>query len=159
MAKRGKVVVYLISKEELIYHFTDIYLSAAMECSICKENYEMVDDREFLDEYLKLFSYLLVWREKAEDLSLDVVKTFLDKRRQEQYQQFWRLMKQKIAEEALEATRTEKNVDSLLSDNSCYSTAVNDYLNWIFDENSVSLMDKPEKLLEWIREKEESYRK
>ena len=35
----------MISYGDLIYQFTDIYLKTAMECSFCKESYEMLDDR------------------------------------------------------------------------------------------------------------------
>lgn len=45
----------MVSHAELIYQFTDIYLKSAMECSICKENYMMVDDNKFLDDFIKFF--------------------------------------------------------------------------------------------------------
>ena len=59
----------MLSFEELIYHFTDIYLKTAMECSICKENYLMADDNRFLDEFMKLFTSLLL--ASGNDPSLD----------------------------------------------------------------------------------------
>ncbi len=50
----------MVSYEELIYSFVDVYLKTAVECSICKENYAMGDDTAFLDEYMKLFVSLLL---------------------------------------------------------------------------------------------------
>ena len=74
----------MVSYGELIYHFTDIYLKSAMECSICKENYTMVDDTEFLDDYMKLFVSLLAAVEKDDSLSIeDVKKTLLERKNRE----------------------------------------------------------------------------
>ncbi len=47
----------MVSCEELIYAFTDIYLQTVVECSVCMENYEMVDDEEFW-KYICNYSFL-----------------------------------------------------------------------------------------------------
>ena len=64
----------MISQADLIYHFADVYLQTAMECSICKENYLMADDNDFLDEFMKFFSVLLLAERENPDMELEELK-------------------------------------------------------------------------------------
>lgn len=150
----------MVSKEELVYHFTDIYLSAAMDCSICKENYEMTDDKEFLDDYLKLFSLLLISIQDDKGLSVSDKKEILREKRDRKFEKFHLFMRQKIAEEAVEAIGTQRKIDSISQhkDNSAYVEEIAKYMDEIYDEECVSLKNDPVGLLKKIREKEENYR-
>lgn len=98
----------MVSYEELIYHFADIYLKTAMECSICKESYTMADDTEFLDEYMKLFVSLLLSVENDTKLELSDVQSTLERRKQEKMIEFQQFLIEKQVEAAIESVRKKK---------------------------------------------------
>ena len=149
----------MVSYGDLIYQFTDGYLETAMECSFCKESYEMTDDRGFLDEYLKFFSSLLLATEEQPELSLEDIQKILKERRQDKLQEFWFFLKRKIAEEAIESVGTLDDCEILSpkTGNDVYTQALDQYLNAIFDEESIALLEYPAELLKLIRKKEEQY--
>lgn len=151
----------MLSYEELIYHFTDIYLKTAMECSICKENYLMADDNRFLDEFMKLFTSLLL--ASGNDPSLDTPQLIenLNEKREETLSQFWQFMKRQIAEQAVEyADRQNRECSSYASDSdNSYIQMIEKYIDYVFDGESGKLKDEPVRLLKHIREKEEEFKK
>lgn len=149
----------MISYGDLIYQFTDGYLKTAMECSFCKESYEMSDDREFLDEYLKLFSSLLLAIEEQPELSLEDIQKILQDRQQSKLQEFWFFMKRKIAEEAIEFVGTLDTCETLSPEagNEMYIQELKRYLDTMFDDDSIALLEHPVELLKLIRQKEEQY--
>lgn len=151
----------MLSYEELIYHFTDIYLKTAMECSICKENYLMADDNRFLDEFMKLFTSLLL--ASGNDPSLDTPQLIenLNEKREETLSRFWQFMKRQITEQAVEyADRRNREYSSYASDSdNGYIQMIEKYMDYVFDGESEKLKDEPVKLLKHIREKEEEFKK
>ena len=88
----------MISYEELIYSFVDVYLKTAVECSICKENYAMGYDTAFLDEYMKLFVSLLLAVEQDENLELETVKKTLEQRKQEKITEIQTFLREQVLE-------------------------------------------------------------
>lgn len=146
----------MVSYEELIYNFTDIYLKTAMECSICKESYTMTDDTEFLDEYMKVFVSLLLSVEKDETLELSDVKETLEKRKQEKIVEFQTFLKRKAAEAAMESAKTLECCENLMIDNDVYIKEIQRFYTEIFDEDSEKVKNNPIELLRYMRTKEES---
>lgn len=151
----------MLSYEKLIYHFTDIYLKTAMECSICKENYLMADDNRFLDEFMKLFTSLLL--ASKNDPSLDTLRLIenLNVKREETLSRFWQFMKRQITEQAVEyADSRNREYLSYVSDSdNCYIQMIEKYMDYVFDSESEKLKDEPVRLLKHIREKEEEFKK
>lgn len=92
----------MVSHEELIYHFTDIYLKTAVQCSICKENYELKDDTYFLDEFMRFFVSLLYAVEENPDLTIEDVKKVLEKQKEKILNRFRLFFMHKITEECSE---------------------------------------------------------
>ena len=92
----------MISYSDLIYHFTDIYLETAMECSICKENYTMADDNKFLDDFMKFFSSLILIIDNDERLDVSQLKEALTEKKEETLTAFHLFLKRQIAQEAIE---------------------------------------------------------
>lgn len=145
----------VVSYAELIYHFTDIYLNSAVACSICKENYTMADDSDFWDEYMKLFVSLLFAVENDDSLSIDDVKETLLQRKNKKIFEFQSFLKQKIAEEAVEKVSKDILKRNISDSIDIYSTVVKDFIESVFDSESESIKDNPEKLLSYVRKKEE----
>lgn len=145
----------MVSYGELIYHFTDIYLKSAMECSICKENYTMVDDTEFLDDYMKLFVSLLAAVEKDDSLSIEDVKKTLLERKNREIVAFQSFLRHKIAEQALEKIEKSSKLNLLSqNDDKVYMEKISDIFQDVFDEESL-LKESPVELLRYVRMKEE----
>lgn len=145
----------MVSYEELIYNFADIYLKTAMECSICKESYTMTDDTEFLDEYMKLFVSLLLSVEKDETLDLMDVKETLEKRKQEKIVEFQTFLKRKVIEAAMESTKKIECCENSMINNDVYIKEIQRFYTEIFDEGIEKVKDSPIELLRYMRTKEE----
>jgi len=145
----------MVSYEELIYNFADIYLKTAMECSICKESYTMTDDTEFLDEYMKFFVSLLLSVEKDETLDLMDLKETLEKRKQEKVVEFQAFLKRKAVEAAMESTKKEECCENSTINNDVYIKEIQRFYTGIFDEGSEKVKDSPIELLRYMRSKEE----
>ncbi len=145
----------MVSYGELIYYFTDMYLESAMECSICKENYTMVDDTEFLDDYLKLFVSLLAAVEKDDSLSIEDMKKTLLERKNREIAAFQFFLRHKLAEQALEKIE-KSSKHNLLSqnDDKVYMEKISEIFQEVFDEESL-LKESPVELLRYVRTKEE----
>lgn len=146
----------MVSYGELIYHFTDIYLKSAMECSICKENYTMTDDTEFLDNFMKVFVSLLVAVERDETLSADDIKETLLNRKNEEITKFQSFLKHKIAEQALEKVEKGLKSSTVSSNDNIYMDNISVFFQSIFDEGSDLVKESPVKLLRYVRTKEEN---
>lgn len=145
----------MVSYEELIYNFTDIYLKSAVECSICKENYTMADDTEFLDDYMKFFSSLLSAVEKDDSLSIEDIKSTLMDRKKKELIAFQSFLGRKVAEQALEnAEKYLKSKPDILRDSKIYTDKISDFFQNIFDEESLK-KELPVELLRYVRSKEE----
>jgi hypothetical protein len=146
----------MVSYGELIYNFADIYLKSAMECSICKENYTMVNDEEFLDEYMKVFVSLLSAVEQDDTLSIEHIKKTLEKRKDEKIKEFQFFMRHKIVEQALEKVQEDlKHGHSMDNVDHAYVDEICDFLQEVFDEKSTAVAGEPAELLRYIRSKEE----
>lgn len=145
----------MVSYEELIYNFADIYLKTAMECSICKESYTMTDDTEFLDEYMKFFVSLLLSVEKDETLDLMDVKETLEKRKQEKIVEFQAFLKRKAVEAAMESTKKVECCENSMINNDVYIKEIQRFYTGIFDEGSEKVKESPIELLRYMRTKEE----
>lgn len=145
----------MVSYGELIYYFTDIYLKSAMEGSICKENYTMVDDTEFLDDYMKLFVSLLAAVEKDDSLSIEDVKKTLLERKNREIVAFQSFLRHKIAEQALEKIEKSSKHNWLSqNDDKVYMEKISEIFQDVFDEESL-LKESPVELLRYVRTKEE----
>lgn len=151
----------MLSDEELIYHFTDIYLKTAMECSICKENYLMADDNKFLDEFMKLFTSLLLASRNDSNLEIPQLIENLNVRREETLSRHWQFMKRQITEQAVEYAdcRNREYSSYTLDSNNCYIQMIEQYMKYVFDSESENLKNEPVRLLKHIREKEEEFKK
>lgn len=151
----------MIPYEELIYHFTDIYLKTAMECSICKENYLMADDNRFLDEFMKLFTSLLLVSENDSNIDTSQLIENLNTKKEETLSRFWQFMKRQITEQAVEyADRQNRECSSYVSDSdNGYIQMIEKYMDYVFDGESGNLKEEPVELLKHIREKEEEFKK
>ena len=147
----------MVSYEELIYHFTDIYLKSAIDCSICKENYTMKDDRDCLDDSIRFFASLLNVLEENDDLELESVKCTLKQKREEQLQEFQVFMKSKILEMLIEKMK-EKD-EFLSSENGLYMEKFKDVYAFFIGEEYNKVKDDPVELLRYIRSREEIFRK
>lgn len=151
----------MVSYEELIYHFTDIYLEPAMKCSICKENYLMTDDQKFLDDFMKFFSSLVLVVDQNPDMELKKLDMALEAQKEETLRQFWIFLKHQIAQQAIEyADNNMKNpiFESQCID-VCYPDIIKEYTKFIFDEKAKELAEEPIALLKHIREREEKFKK
>lgn len=146
----------MVSYEELIYNFVDIYLKTAMECSICKESYTMTDDTEFLDEYMKFFVSLLLSVEKDETLELLNLKETLEKRKQEKIIEFQTFLKRKTVEAAMESTKKVERYENPMINDDVYIREIQRFYEGIFDEESEKVKDSPIELLRYMRRKEET---
>lgn len=145
----------MVSYEELIYNFTDVYLKTAMECSICKENYDMTDDTEFLDEYMKLFVSLLAAVENDESLEVSTLKETLEKKKKEKVVEFQTFLKRKTVEAAMESVKKRER-ESQVVDHDVYIKEIQKFYSGIFDEGSRRVENEPLELLRYMRTKEEN---
>ena len=151
----------MISYSDLIYHFTDIYLETAMECSICKENYTMADDNKFLDDFMKFFSSLILIIDNDERLDVSQLKEALTEKKEETLTAFHLFLKRQIAQEAIEYADLQMQRLCTLekSVKSQYLVTVERYMDYIFDKTSEKLANEPARLLKHIRENEEMIKK
>lgn len=145
----------MISYEELIYNFTDIYLKTAMECSICKESYNMTDDTEFLDEYMKVFVSLLQSVESDDTLELSTVQETLEKRKREKILEFQTFLKEKAIEAAVESAKKRIYSEDLTVNNDIFIEEIQKFYSNILDDESNQIKDNPVELLRYMRMKEE----
>ncbi|MCI8900414.1 MAG: hypothetical protein K2P42_05800 [Lachnospiraceae bacterium] len=146
----------MISYEELIYSFVDVYLKTAVECSICKENYAMGDDTAFLDEYMKLFVSLLLAVEQDENLELETVKKTLEQRKQEKITEIQTFLREQVLETAMESVKKEGFDAGILIDSDAYVKEIQRIYSQIFDSGIANVKDNPIELLRYIRTKEEN---
>ena len=146
----------MISYEELIYSFVDVYLKTAVECSICKENYAMGDDTAFLDEYMKLFVSLLWAVEQDENLELETVKKTLEQRKQEKITEIQTFLREQVLETAMESVKKEGFDAGILIDSDAYVKEIQRIYSQIFDSGIANVKDNPIELLRYIRTKEEN---
>jgi hypothetical protein len=146
----------MVSYEELIYSFVDVYLKTAVECSICKENYAMGDDTAFLDEYMKLFVSLLLAVEQDENLELETVKKTLEQRKQEKITEIQTFLREQVLETAMESVKKEGFDAGILIDSDAYVREIQRIYSQIFDLGIANVKDNPIELLRYIRTKEEN---
>lgn len=146
----------MVSYEELIYSFVDVYLKTAVECSICKENYAMGDDTAFLDEYMKLFVSLLLAVEQDENLELETVKKTLEQRKQEKITEIQTFLREQVLETAMESVKKEGFDAGVLIDSDAYVREIQRIYSQIFDLGIANVKDNPIELLRYIRTKEEN---
>lgn len=151
----------MISHADMIYHFADIYLQTAMECSICKENYLMADDNDFLDEFMKFFSVLLLAERDNPDMELEELKAALAEKSQDTLLQFDLFMKRQMTQQAIEYAeqQIQKKHLSGESANTEYLNTIEAYMDYVFDSDYDKLLEEPVKLLKNIRVKEENFKK
>lgn len=146
----------MVSYGELIYQFTEIYLKTAVECSICKENYIMVDDVEFLDDYMKLFVSLLTVVEKNSDTDMETIRETLRKRRDDEIREFNFFLRHKVAEQALEKIEKDRGLRrAAMLDDKTYMAEIRGRFQDIFDEGSSEVKNRPVELLRYVRTNEE----
>lgn len=145
----------MVSYEELIYSFVDVYLKTAVECSICKENYAMGDDTAFLDEYMKFFVSLLLAVEQDENLELETVKGTLEQRKQEKITEIQTFLREQVLETAMESVKKEGFDAGILIDSDAYIKEIQRIYSQIFDSGIANVKDNPIELLRYIRTKEE----
>lgn len=131
----------MISYEELIYSFVDVYLKTAVECSICKENYAMGDDTAFLDEYMKLFVSLLLAVEQDENLELETVKKTLEQRKQEKITEIQTFLREQVLETAMESVKKEGFDAGILIDSDAYVKEIQRIYSQIFDSGIANVKD------------------
>ena len=144
----------MVSYEELIYAFTDIYLQTAVECSICIENYEMADDEEFLEVYMQQFISFLLAVENDSGMKVDALKEDLGKKRRECLEQYHSFLENKIMENALEHAAREKR--SLVGQNAdIFVGKMQKYYETVFTEEFEAVKESPMRALEYIRDVEE----
>ena len=141
----------MVSYEELIYNFTDIYLKKAMEYSICKENYTMVNDKDFLSDYMQFFVSLLTAVEEDDSLTLDKIQQTLKTQRQNSEKDFLHFLQNSVAQYGIEKAKSETNNVT----GEMYALKVQDVFNTVFDDRAKALINKPVELLRYIRTKEE----
>lgn len=146
----------MVSYEELIYSFVDVYLKTAVECSICKENYAMGDDTAFLDEYMKLFVSLLLAVKQDENLELETVKKTLEQRKQEKITEIQTFLREQVLETAMESVKKEGFDAGILIDSDAYVREIQRIYSQIFDLGIANVKDNPIELLRYIRTKEEN---
>lgn len=144
----------MISYEELIYAFTDIYLQTAVECSVCIENYEMADEEEFLEEYMKLFLSLLQAVENDSKMELKALKDRLEQERGKCLKHYHSFLEDRIMENALEHAAKEKS--SLIGQNvDIFVKKIQEYYNTVFTDKFEAVKESPIQALEYIRDIEE----
>lgn len=144
----------MVNYEELIYAFTDIYLQTAVECSICIENYEMADDEEFLEVYMRQFISLLQTVENDSELDLEVLKRDLEQRRRKCLEQYHSFLENKIMENALEhAARETRSPVGQNAD--IFVKKMQKYYEAVFSEEFEAVKESPMRALEYLRDVEE----
>lgn len=144
----------MVSYEELIYAFTDIYLQTAVECSVCIENYEMADDAEFLEDYMQLFISLLQAVENDSEMKLDTLKDHLEQKRRECLEHYYSFLEDKVMENALEHATKEKSF--LVGQNAdIFVKKLQEYYNAVFTDEFESVKESPIQALKHIRNIEE----
>lgn len=146
----------MVSYKDLIYHFTDIYLKTAMECSICKESYDMTDDTGFLDEYMKFFVTLLEAIEKDETLEVPMLKQTLEEKKQEKIVEFQTFLTRKTVEAAIESAKKQECSKKQVIDHDVYIREIQKFYTGVFDEESRNVENNPLELLRYVRAKEEN---
>ena len=146
----------MVSYGELIYQFADIYLKSAVECSVCKENYTMVDDTTFLDEYMKLFVSLLSAVENDDDLCINNVKETLLNKKKEKIAEFRNFLKHEVANQAIEMVQKElKDSKDPVDYPDVYINKISLLFQKVFGEQSDTEIENPVELLRYVRGKEE----
>lgn len=154
VSNRG--VLLMVSYEDLVYQFTDIYLGTAMECSICRENYTMTDDVEFLDNYMKFFLSLLAAVENDTAYDIKTMKATLQERKKSEIIKFQSFLKHKIVEQSLEKVEKYQQLhETAAVDATMYTEKIHSSFQRIFDEGSRSVEEKPLELLRYVRTNEE----
>lgn len=144
----------MVSYEDLICHFTDIYLETAVKCSICKENYTRMDDNDFLDEFMRYFVLLLSDVEQDQGLSIEDIDKRLIKRKSQTLDQFRLFMVHKMMERFSskaynELANVEFSVPEIYQN---YATKITEMTNEFFEELDE---DDPVEFLRAIRVREE----
>lgn len=145
----------MVSYEDLIYHFTDIYLKTAMECSICKENYTMGDDNDFLDDSMRFFVSLLSIVEENDRLDINDLKKTLKSRQQEEISKFQQFIQHKIVEMAIETVDLSDLGEKQEVTVGFYEEKIRTFYKTIIDDEYDEVKDNPAELLKYIRTKEE----
>ena len=146
----------MVSEEDLIYHFVDIYLGCAMECSICRESLTMKDDKAFLDDFMKTFVSLFQAVRQDKSLSLDMIMQTLTQRKERTLSDFYVFLKTTVLEDALKKELKKAAVGKSSFDvDSCFNKAQQVFNN-IFDEGTEVWKDHPTDLLKHVRERQEA---
>lgn len=144
----------MVSYEELIYEFVDIYLRTAVECSICKENYEMADDEEFLEQYLHLFIRLSRAVDNDNGIELSTLQKQLHDEKEKCLKEYWSFLEDKVMENALEhATKEKKSLSGFNED--IFVEKIQEYHKAVFTDEFNAVKESPVKALEYIRDIEE----
>lgn len=144
----------MISPEEIIYYFTKNYLSTAMECSICRENYDMTDDYKFLNDYMECIVALFDMARDAE-FSLDNLNKILADRKKQALTDFYNYMGQKVVEFAIAKVNAQALKDkTLLKEN--FTNKINSYWDSALLV-SEEIREHPTEFLRFVRTKEEQF--
>lgn len=147
----------MVSYEDLICHFADIYLETAVKCSICKENYTRTDDNDFLDEFMRYFVLLLSDVEQDQELSIEEIDERLIKRKNQTLDQFRLFMIYEMMEKFSSKAYNElSGTDFSISETpQAYTKRIADITNSFFETSDGSLSAEPEDFLRFIRKQEE----
>lgn len=151
----------MVSYKELIYSFVDIYLQTAIECSICRESYEMRDDNQFIEDYIHFFISLVNAVENNKDLNIEDINNTLRERADKVMMQFDSYLKFAVLENALEKTKTQFSFEEYCSFEQLkelFEKNFKQMYDEIFDEEFNNYLNKcsPKDMMEHLRKKEEA---
>ncbi|MFI3213759.1 MAG: hypothetical protein R3Y24_10490 [Eubacteriales bacterium] len=143
----------MITHSQYIYTFVDKFLKIAMECSICKENYMMVDDTIFLDEYMKVFHSFLQIVDEDDQLKIEELELELEQKGNLKIQEFKVFLQQQAINRAIESVKSKPEGNNLTCDSQQYIEAIRKNSDLLL-KNLVDSDLSPVELLEEFRKNE-----
>lgn len=143
----------MVSYEELIYHFTDIYLESAVQCSICKENYTMTDDINFLDEFMRFFVSLLNAVDDDKSLCVEDIKETLYEQKKTTLEKYRRFLTYKMMEVFI--SESQKSMTNHRSKTKQTPEMCVETIQGIMQSLQEHDSDSPSEFLHYLRQQEE----
>ena len=147
----------MVEYSDLVYEFVDKYLSTAVECSVCKESYELSDDESVLDRFNKYFLELVDIIEKNDNCEIEEIINNLKKHKQDEVNDFILFLKRSVLQNAFKNIAQNSTVDDLpnISQKFCKYIKLAD--ENFFDASFTTIESNPSEMVNYVRRKDEFF--
>lgn len=147
----------MVEYSDLVYEFVDKYLSTAVECSVCKESYELSDDESVLDRFNKYFLELVDIIEKNDNCEIEEIINNLKKHKQDELNDFILFLKRSVLQNAFKNIAQNSTVDDLpnISQKFCKYIKLAD--ENFFDASFTTIESNPSEMVNYVRRKDEFF--